>query len=330
MLKEFEDRIENAKNKQFRMLERFHIGDAVYPFWLKGLVVYGIVTDVDTVARKVICDFNGVRRQFCPEDLMHVNPELVNASTAKKRTASKDGSYSKQDETHLSGDTDNGISATCKKCGGEIAVSYDEKSAKSDFVCTQCGQRISEDKLNSKTKKAMKENQMMNLRVASKEVSNEKELSDLLKRTIAGIDRGMHCWCQLPSGNWFCTEDEDGDDGKGILCCYINEKTDSLGYPMGEMLVDCGIVHDESECDEIAKYAFECDAELADEDDDDEPDPDEYDEGHAKEWMEKHSHGWYNSENDYGTGDEDDDRFASKKAIAQELARVAKMLIRRG
>ena len=39
--------------------------------------------------------------------------------------------------------------------------------------------------------------------------------------------------------------------------------------------------------------------------DDDEPDPDEYDEGHAEEWMERHPYGWYNSESDYGTGDEE-------------------------
>ena len=58
-------------------------------------------------------------------------------------------------------------------------------------------------------------------------------------------------------------------------------------------------------------------------------DPDEYDEGHAKEWMEKHPYGYYNNEHDYGTGDEDDEKFASKKAIAQELARVAKMLMKR-
>ena len=238
MLKEFEERITNAKNKQFRMLERFHIGDAVYPFWLKGIIVYGIVTDVDTVARKVICDFNGVSRQFCPEDLMHVNPELINASTTKKRNASKridnkdysfyvvlgdgniesgweyredaldrmnelkedgvkskvlsrralgekplddanwhkgriakdasaDGAYSKFDDTQLSPDTDNGISATCRKCGGEIAVSYDENTATSDFVCTKCGNRIPEDRLNAKTKKAMRENQMRHMSASS-------------------------------------------------------------------------------------------------------------------------------------------------------------------
>ena len=40
--------------------------------------------------------------------------------------------------------------------------------------------------------------------------------------------------------------------------------------------------------------------------DDDEPDPDEYDEGHAEEWMERHPYGWYNSESDYGTGDEEE------------------------
>ena len=66
MLEEFADRIQNAKDKQFKIFERFHIGDTVYPFWLNNFVVYGIVVDIDTVARKIICDFNGVRRQFCP------------------------------------------------------------------------------------------------------------------------------------------------------------------------------------------------------------------------------------------------------------------------
>ena len=177
MLKEFEERINNAKNKQFRMLERFHIGDAVYPFWLKNFIVYGIVIDVDTVARKVICDFNGVKRQFCPEDLMHVNPELINASTDKKRTASAkedpDGAYSKFDETHLSPDTDNGIRAVCTKCGGEVAVSYDEKTATSDFVCTKCGHRIPEDKVSKETKKAMRLNQQKSVKAENKVLAQE-------------------------------------------------------------------------------------------------------------------------------------------------------------
>ena len=38
----------------------------------------------------------------------------------------------------------------------------------------------------------------------------------------------------------------------------------------------------------------------------DDDDPDEYDEGHAEEWMERHPYGWYNSESDYGTGDEEE------------------------
>ena len=189
MLKEFEERITDAKNKQFRMFERFHIGDAVYPFWLKGIIVYGIVTDVDTVARKIYCDFNGVRRQFCPEDLMHVNPEIVNALTLKKRNAS-DGTYSKLDETHLSDDTDNGIRATCKKCGGEIAVSYDEKTATSDFVCTKCGNRIPEDKLTKETKKAMRNSQAKNLRASVNDgFSSNKAIAQELARVAKMLMR---------------------------------------------------------------------------------------------------------------------------------------------
>ena len=226
MLEEFKERIENAKKKQYRLLERFHVGDAVYPFWLRNFLVYGIVIDIDMVARKVICDFNGVRRQFCPEDLMLVNPDLANRDTLGIREAMKTASASvlasidneeykyyvvldggkiesgweyredaldrfneltadgiaskvvarkklngieKNDsswhkgpikkasvETHLSPDTDNGIDAICDDCGGEIAVSYDEKTAKTDFVCTQCGKRIPEDMLSKESKKAMR------------------------------------------------------------------------------------------------------------------------------------------------------------------------------
>lgn len=147
MLEEFADRIQYAKDKQFMLMQRFHIGDTVYPFWLKNFIVYGTVIDIDTVARKIICDFNGVRRQFCPQDLMLVNPNLVQPHAVKK--ASKK-------ETHLSPDTDNGINAVCKECDGEIAVSYNEKTATTDFVCTSCGKRISEDKLSKKSKQAMR------------------------------------------------------------------------------------------------------------------------------------------------------------------------------
>ena len=190
MLKEYEQRINDAKNKQFKIFERFHIGDKVYPFWLHGLVVYGTVTDIDTVARKIFCDFNGVTRQFQPEDLMHVNSEIVNSETLKKRTASakdksdesEDGTYSKFSETHLSPDTDNGIKATCKKCGGEIAVSYDGQHAKSDFVCTKCGIRISEDDLSEKTKKAMRLSQQKNLFASTSHEASNKELGQELAR----------------------------------------------------------------------------------------------------------------------------------------------------
>lgn len=47
--------------------------------------------------------------------------------------------------------------------------------------------------------------------------------------------------------------------------------------------------------------------ELEDEEAFSERDPDRYDEKHAKEWMKKHPNGWYNSESDYGVGDEDFD-----------------------
>lgn len=232
MLDEFAERIQNAKDKQYRIFERFHIGDTVYPFWLKNFLVYGVVIDVDTVTRKIICDFNGVMRQFCPEDLVVLNPQLacraheaarktagrklcakldksgyksyvvlvggdedgkiesgweykedaadqakdlkemgvkckVMSNSQTKQLAADDDNWFKGNvsklrkgsaevETQLSPDVDNGIHATCKSCGGDIAVSYNEHTAKTDFVCTRCGRRIDEDKVSTKTKKAMR------------------------------------------------------------------------------------------------------------------------------------------------------------------------------
>lgn len=257
MLEEFKERIENAKEKQFLLMERFHIGDTVYPFWLKNFIVYGTVIDIDTVARKIICDFNGVRRQFCPEDLMLVNPALMCSSSNKSKKASKE-------ETQLSPDTDNGINAICKECKGEVAVSYNEKEGKTDFVCTECGKRIPENKLSEKTKKAMRE---AALKVADVKIDDVKKLEKLLKDTFKRVDEGMHCWCQLPSGNYFTTEDEEINEEAGLLC-YINERVDALGYPAGKMLVDLGSITDENDCKSIAEYAFECDAEFTDDDND--------------------------------------------------------------
>lgn len=175
MLDEFKDRIDYVKNKQYKMMDRFHIGDTVYPFWLKNFLVYGIVVDIDTVARKIICDFNGIRRQFCPEDLMLVNPNFL-------RNTEKTASVKKaKAETHLSPDTDNGIDAVCKECGGEIAVSYDEKNATSDFVCTQCGKRIPENKISQKTKKAMR-------KMAFKETTIVDSMSKLIAQIMSRND----------------------------------------------------------------------------------------------------------------------------------------------
>lgn len=164
MLTEFDERIQKAKDKQFMLMDRFHIGDTVYPFWLRNFIVYGTVIDIDTVARKIICDFNGVRRQFCPQDLMLVNPNLVQAHKSAKKASKV--------ETHLSPDTDNGIHAICKQCGGEIAVSFNEQTGMTDFVCVQCGKRIPEDKLSQKSKKAMR-------KIAFREENKEKTISDI-------------------------------------------------------------------------------------------------------------------------------------------------------
>ncbi len=58
---------------------------------------------------------------------------------------------------------------------------------------------------------------------------------------------------------------------------------------------------------------YKAQQEFSDEEAFEDRDPDRYDDKHAKEWMKKHPHGWYNSESDYGIGDEDLDEALLEK-----------------
>ena len=96
----------------------------------------------------------------------------------------------------------------------------------------------------------------------------------------------------------------------------VDAVLDAMGYDSATMTVNDKVsclaqaVEDGDTDDEIRNCLLDNLQEAIDNarstDDDDEPDPDEYDEGHAEEWMEKHPYGWYNSESDYGTGDEEE------------------------
>ena len=54
--------------------------------------------------------------------------------------------------------------------------------------------------------------------------------------------------------------------------------------------------------------------EYSDEEAFEERDPNRYDDEHAKEWMKRHPHGWYNSESDYGVGDEENEEEELEEA----------------
>ena len=86
-----------------------------------------------------------------------------------------------------------------------------------------------------------------------------EELTKLLQDTFADRENGRHCWCQLPSGNWFCAEPVV-EGRRTILRCCIVDHVDLLGYPYGKFIADCGHVFESSECAEIADYAFKCDS----------------------------------------------------------------------
>lgn len=151
MMEQYKDRIENAKNKQWKMIDRFHIGDCVYPFWFKNFVVYGIVTDIDTVARKIICDFNGVSRQFDPEDLMLLNPDISNKKSSKKASFNKivNAVYYKSSPNQYkmsNEEKETGI-AYCSKCGGMLQPSFSAETKSTSLVCSKCGKTYDESNI---------------------------------------------------------------------------------------------------------------------------------------------------------------------------------------
>lgn len=94
----------------------------------------------------------------------------------------------------------------------------------------------------------------------------------------------------------------------------VDAVLDAMGYDSATMTVNDKVsclaqaVEDGDTDDEIRDCLWNNLQKVLDGsmEDDDEPDPDEYDEGHAEEWMERHPYGWYNSESDYGTGDEEE------------------------
>ena len=151
MLEQYEERIENVKNKRWKMLERFHIGDYVYPFWFKNFVVYGTVIDIDTAAHKIICDFNGVRRQFDPEDLMLLNPDLANKKGMKKasfnRVVNAVYYHSSPSQYKMSNEEKETGEATCSKCGGLLQPSFNAETKTTSLVCSKCGKVYDESNI---------------------------------------------------------------------------------------------------------------------------------------------------------------------------------------
>ena len=65
-------------------------------------------------------------------------------------------------------------------------------------------------------------------------------------------------------------------------------------------------------------YRASRDLDSSDEEAFEDRDPDRYDAAHAEEWMKKHPYGWYNSESDYGIGDEDTESL--NEAAMSDLA----------
>jgi len=96
MLEEYEDRVEYAKTKHLRMLERFHVGDIVHVLFSPQLLNWGTVVEIDIPCRKVYVDLNGVCRQFDPEWLIHTNPEMRTNNQLKGSTKERTSGINKR------------------------------------------------------------------------------------------------------------------------------------------------------------------------------------------------------------------------------------------
>ena len=152
MLEDINDRIEKAKSKPLLALERFHIGDIVYPFFSHNLVNWGTVVDIIPSTRKIIVNFNGINRQFDPEWLIHTNPDLKKAS--KNRIAYQfdrmvESVYYKEAPSmfKLSESEKESGEAICPTCGKLLQIYFNPQTKKADLICENCGRKISGEKI---------------------------------------------------------------------------------------------------------------------------------------------------------------------------------------
>ena len=77
LLEGIAESIDKAKKIRMRELERFHIGDVVFPLYqMWEPLLWGIVTDIGLTTHKITVNINGVLRQYDPEELIMTNPEL--------------------------------------------------------------------------------------------------------------------------------------------------------------------------------------------------------------------------------------------------------------
>ena len=150
MLSEFKERIEYVKNKPSMALDRFKVGDIVYPVYHRHLNNWGEVVNIDETIRMIDVDFNGCIRRFQPEWLIHVNPEFT--KNAKKKVASvkpRFALYYKEKpalyKQSLS-EEEEGL-FRCPKCKENMKTVFDVRNRITQLVCDNCGRKINVNNL---------------------------------------------------------------------------------------------------------------------------------------------------------------------------------------
>jgi hypothetical protein len=101
------------------------------------------------------------------------------------------------------------------------------------------------------------------------------QLNDIIRKTLAHIEEGMHSYLEIFDGEQFIVFEPEGDGTECYLSVWVTDKLDSLNYGNGEILfnagtIDCSGDEDEIESviDNLMDYMVECgNANDADEED---------------------------------------------------------------
>lgn len=145
MLPELKDKVNYAKTKFSMPIDRFKVGDVVYPVYDRHLNNWGTIVNIDETIRMIDVDFNGYIRRFQPEWLIHTNPDF--SKNSKKKVASvrpKFALYYKEKPALYKQSISEGVDGVfrCPKCKENMKTVFDIENKSTILICDNCGRKI--------------------------------------------------------------------------------------------------------------------------------------------------------------------------------------------